>query len=441
MKADPGPPSYGFEPEIEHSIALACCSDPRFWATIGHYLDPRRLRVEAAQRLVEAAHHIAKMTGGGPSRPLVVVQRLSNLLQAGSLTIETINACKDLLLETELTQTDELLVVVAPVVQRVAYRDALEKVNAGFGNRTVDPEDAAAALDLVSKVGRPAQSVGGQSLQQIISHPNFVPQTKDPMLTMDIGVPEVDDELHGVERSTLSMFIGGTGAGKSIALAHVAVESMLAGHDVAYVTLEMSVIQTVQRVVRNLTNMSQREINIDVGEMHRRMRMLEAAQLGRLMVEYAEPGETSPRDVRKIISDYSKRFPNFSPRVIVVDFMDKLRCNRKASLYEDMLAVADGLRSIAVELDGWIWSASQANRKATKDAWIDVDAVADSLNKTRSADLVIGLGRTDEDESEGRIRFSVPKRREGEGANKKIGPIPWDAERGRVCIVSRTYPW
>ncbi len=215
------------------------------------------------------------------------------------------------------------------------------------------------------------------------------------------------------------------------------------GHHVLYVTLELSVVRVTQRLVRNLTDMTKREARIDPLLARTRFGAIcSMPGVGKIHVVYAEPLVSSPRDIRGFVDQAMREDPEFDPKVFVTDFMDKMRCNPKASLYEDMLAVADGLRSVAVDADGWAWTASQSDRKSTNRPWLDLDAVADSMNKIRSADLVIAIGRTDEDKATDQIRFSVPKRREGEGAHTRVGPIAWDPEHGRIAVVSdRSYPW
>jgi len=435
---------YPFEPTIELAIALACSCDPRFWSIVGHALDPERLKSADCKLIVQAVRAFAIVTGGGPSRPDIVVQRLLNMKDDGKLTEDAVRAAKDYLMEADLSGAivaEELAAVVVPIVKRVHYKEAVAATTAAFG-KDGNPEDAARLLEKVSQIGLRSTTSLGSSLDQVVNRPGFVKPPNDTKAMSSTGIQELDDAIGGgMERRALGLLVGGSGAGKSMALSTIVGQSLLDGRDTVLISLELGEDAQTRRLIRNLVDMTSMEMHLADSLWRDRLQLLKAHGLGRLMVAYMEPIVTSPRDIRALINNYCRTNPGFTPSVFVIDFLDKIRCNQKASLYEDMLAVTDGLRSIAVEADGWTWTASQSDRKSTTRPWLDIDAVADSMNKIRSADVVIGIGRTDDDKTNNMVRFSIPKRREGEGAHTRIGPIPWDPEHGRICVVTRNYPW
>lgn len=441
-KAAP-PPPYAFEDDIEQAVVLACCGEPRFYKAIGAALDPDRLRNPSAKMLVAAAHAIAHKTSQPPSWPSLATQHLATLMSQGKVTLDQLEDAKDYMLaalELPAVSTEELIASIVPIVQRVKHKEAIVEALDGFKNN-LSPADTAAAFESVAKLGKSAVTTV-QMIEDITGAADFFSDKEEEKLRF--GVQELDDAIEGgLEKQALGLIVGGSGAGKSMALAHASVEALLDGNDVLYVSLELSVNRVTQRLTRNLLDLTKREIRGDVAFAQKRLALVYATPtIGRFAVAYAEPLVTSPKDIRKIIEDSMRQNPGFNPNVFVVDFMDKLRVNPKASLYEDMLAVADGLRTLAVDFDGWTWTASQSDRKSTNRPWLDLDAVADSMNKIRSADLVIAVGRTEEDKQQDLIRFSIPKRREGEGAHTRVGPIAWDPEHGRIAVVSnRNYPW
>jgi hypothetical protein len=441
-KAAP-PPAYALEDDIEHAVVLASCSEPRFHQAIGKAIDPERLRDASAKLLVAAAHAVAAKTGRAPAWSAIPIQHLATLMSQGKVTLDQLNGAKDYLLDAmslPSVTVDDLISSVVPIIQRVLHKEAIVGALDGYKNNA-SPSDTAAAFDAVARLGKSAGSTTAL-IQSIVSDPDFFSAVPADMLRF--GIPELDDALGGgLEREALGLIVGGTGAGKSMALAHFAVEAMLCGHHVLYVTLELSPVRVTQRIVRNLIDMTKREAQIDPAlARHRFAKVMAMPGMGRIVVVEAPALVTNPRDIRTLSEQAMRSHPGFDPKVFVTDFMDKLRCNPKASLYDDMLAVADGLRSIATDADGWSLTASQSDRKSTGRPWLDLDAIADSMNKVRSADLVVAIGRTEEDQTTGQIRFSVPKRREGEGAYTRIGPIAWDPDHGRITVVSdRVYPW
>jgi DnaB-like helicase C terminal domain len=213
-------------------------------------------------------------------------------------------------------------------------------------------------------------------------------------------------------------------------------------HDTFYATLELGQVQTERRIYRNLLHMTQREMELDGGvEAQRRYKLLKGEGIGSFYVAYMDPHVTSPADIRAQVDELRRADRRWEPDVFVIDFIDKVRSNAKASVYEDQGVVADGLRGLAAEHDGWAFTASQTRRAKGANAWPDVNDIADSMNKTRSADVVVGIGRTDDDEINKQVRFSVPKRREGEGAHIRVGPLDFDPEHSRPVIGYRRNPW
>jgi KaiC/GvpD/RAD55 family RecA-like ATPase len=398
------------------------------------------MRTPEAQQVMASVRSISKATGGGPTNTAVVMQQMFTVSHSGKLSGEMLQRCRSFLVDAEehSIPSDELIAVVVPVIKRVHYMEVVKKATDGFA-KNIPPEIAAADFDVVARLGNAMLADTGL-LDLMVADDAFLIK-KDDEVTCKLGIDELDNNIGGLEKQALGLLVGGSGAGKSMALAHIAVESLYAGHDVAFITLELGRTQTGRRIFRNIVDMTQREINVAPVEARSRYAAAKAAGLGQLQVAYMEPIETNPRMIRQQLIELVRDNPTFNPKVICVDFVDKVRVNKSAKAYDDMLQVTDALRSIAVNLDGWMWTASQSTRQATGKAWLDLEAVADSMNKVRSADLVIGIGRTEEDEANGMVRFTVPKRREGEGAHQRVGPLPWDPAKGRICTISRVNPW
>lgn len=441
MREEPKKSTYPFEDEVLRRVALHCCTDPRFHAQIGHAVDPERLASPEARMLVAAAHTVAKKAGAGPEWHGTVLQHLATLSDAGKVTHAQLEACRDYLVDAaadDRVSSEELCSVVVPIVQRAAYKDVVVTALDAYKSNT-PAEDVAAAFQRVSTLGLARQTVA-HDFEDVVMAPDFF--CASTVVGLQLGIPEIDQALGTIESESLTLLVGGSGSGKSMALAHVTAHNMLLGRDAFFVTLELSVSRTSKRISRNLTDMGRREQEADPAIVRARLQALFDAGMGRVKVAYCEPQATSPKMIEELLDETMRSNPGWEPRLFVTDFLDKVRSNPKAGAYEDMLAVTDQLRQIAVDHDGWQVTASQSDRKSTGRPWLDLDAVADSMNKIRSADLVIGIGRTEDDQAQGLVRYSIPKRREGEGAHQHVGPLPWDPERGRiVAVTDRVYPW
>jgi hypothetical protein len=146
-------------------------------------------------------------------------------------------------------------------------------------------------------------------------------------------------------------------------------------------------------------------------------------------------------DIRRWLKE-REREVNFRPEVIVVDMGDHLvsRAGSDKRSYDEMRVVYSGIRELAVERDGWSWTASHVKTGNAGKKHIDVDQAADSAHKARLADLIIAMSATKEEMEEGTRRYATPKRREDE-SNRSCGPLPTDADRGRIACISRRLPW
>jgi archaellum biogenesis ATPase FlaH len=442
VKPKPPPLPYTLDDETERALAYAVSRSPQFYAKIGHAIDVDRLRSSIVKDVVTAAHALASRNSGhGVGWTGAVVQHLTTQMGAGKITLERVQDARELLMDAAVDlgdfDYDALALVVTPIVKGVRYKEVVQGAIAGL-KEGVDPHEFAVEFERVSKLGTVAPVERLQLVDVIDTIDLSKPEGRDLLTT---GIPDLDRALDGgLQRSTLMLFAGETGAGKSLALAHLCVDAVLAGRRAIYVTLEMSAEQVLRRMIRNLTDMTSRECDADPTEARRRTKAALASIKNRLSVTYMHPLVTSPRDIAKEVHETEQLWGEGCD-VLVVDFIDKLVDNPKASRYDDMLACTDGIRNIMVERTGWSATATQTNRQGIGKGWVGLNAIADSMNKVRSADLVIGIGRTEDDQQAEEVRFTVSKRRDGEGAHAQVGPVAWDPEHGRICIVDRPAHW
>ena len=426
-------------PEIERELVLALCCDQQVFSALGRAVDAERLNSRAHKTLVIAAKAVESRTGVGPIAFDQVIQEVHSLYAAGSKTFDELSECREVLGSGRTLGTDEVISSVAPVLQRDAHTAAAKQATVDYQNK-VDPAETARRFEEVGKIGK-LKNRDTVSADVALLDPKMFEPRKDSGL-FRLGIDELDSQLDGIEKHSLTLFMGATGAGKSISLAHVAAEALFCGHDVYYVTLELGRMVSLKRVYKNLTHMTGSEMSLDGGaEMRRRWALLKGEGMGTLYCAFMDAHMTSPADIKAEVKAQRRLDRKWSPTVFVVDFVDKVRASAKASLYEDQAVVVDGLRSLAVDNDGWTFTASQTRREKGNNAWPDVNDIADSMNKVRSADVVIGIGRTDDDEANKQVRFSVPKRREGEGAHSRVGPLDFDPEHGRMVTGQRKNPW
>ena len=440
-------PRYGFTADFEGIVVLALLTMPRFYELAGYAIKPPAMNSGSAAKLVVAAQSVSERGGGsGCSSSIFAIQHLRGLHDDGQLTQEELDECADYLDWAEenvsIPDVESLVQEVTPYLKRVGYREALERAIDGFG-KSANPGDAADAFSEVERIGSKGYGLGQRLMgteEQIIASVRSFTEGRMPT-----GIYDLDQALRGgLEKKGMGMVVAPSGAGKSLFLCHVSVEALIRSQNVAYVTLELSEEQVCQRIFANLTDMTKEELSEDVPEGAHRMRQWQLDGLGDFRVIYQTPQSTTTAMIRAWLRALEKE-GDFVPDLLVVDYADKLVSSMtgsdKKNSYKEMELVYEDLRSMMVDRDGRVWTASQAKGDAEHKSRVTQKHTADSQMKNRVVDLNIGLARTVEDEANGQVRFRVNKRRDDEGF-QEIGPIDWDAARGRIAMtIGREQPW
>lgn len=433
---------YGFHPLTEAALATLCSSRPAFYARIGAALDPDSLVSVPARWSVKAVQEIVRETGNPPGSAVLVLQRLQRWSESGKVLYEEVaevNAMFDAAEDVGLPAEDGLLAEVVPVVQkRLQHLRTLDLISSH------DPsglDKVIAGLEEVTNLGRPvaAATIGSR----VGSGTRATIQSIRNLERLSVGVMELDRAMNeGLWRGALGLAVGGTGAGKSVMLSHIAAESLLGGKTVLLATLELPQPMIHARIAANLLGQP-----IDAllnGGSDAALSKLEAIcslSKGDLVVNDFAPHTTTVKDLRLWVDSYEKETGR-KVDLLAVDYADKLasslkdREEKSASQYAAQRDVYQNLRALAVDKNIWLWTASQARRqteKKSKTYKLDSDDVSDSLHKSREADLIVTINVRDDGKN---LLFHVPKNRMGT-SGESAGPIPHDFSLGRIGPVNR----
>jgi len=427
---------YNLDPAFENAVLVMCCTNPRFWSRIGYALDPNLMNSPHAKVLLETVRQIAAETGRGPKESLIVIQRLTRKKDEGKISpkqiadiVDMIDAVEDLGLPDEDLVVNELVPIVQRRLQSAAVLTAHDEfARRGDFTRTVELLEKAQQLGRFERIS--GSRLGVQSFAEIerVRNLNRLPT----------GVLELNLRLNdGLARGQLGVWLGDSGAGKSIALVDQAAEGVRKQLFVGLATLELPESVQLARLIANLTGIPTNdiiELDHKRDEAKRRMSIM-APHIGSCSVADFPPHATTVRDLIQWIeqeeNDLGRRMD-----LLIVDYADKLHEPRvkDGNGYIEMRYVYEGLRrDIAVARNMWVWTASQAGRPDKASAKrIDLHHVADSMHKVRVADLVISLNVRDDGQM---IEFYVAKNRTG-ASRFSVGPVVTDYERGRLTVHS-----
>lgn len=229
------------------------------------------------------------------------------------------------------------------------------------------------------------------------------------------GVTKLDERLYhrGWGRKELSILMGGAKAGKSTGLLWFAKNAAAVGHNVLYVTLEMSCEIAAERIDAAISHIEMSELERNIVTIEDLVKTA-AKKAGKLiMVEYPA-GTLTPTGLYRLIESYAAQGIRFD--MIVPDYLDLMTPDyRTDSTTENSKNIYTGTRAIAQEEDLAMLSATQTNREGFKSVTAKAEHAADDFNKIRIADLTISINATDEEieRNEARLFFAASRNQRG----------------------------
>lgn len=217
-------------------------------------------------------------------------------------------------------------------------------------------------------------------------------RAEDAMVRIPTMIGNLDDFLtgKGLPTKSLNLVAARSGLGKSAALVHLCKIAALAKRfNALYITLELSKDYVEDRFDASLTETSMGSL---VGnEKYLQTKFNKKREWGEIRVIESVPGKLSVSHIERIL-DRLKREKNFEPKLVCVDYADLMKFNRARK--ERWLELGDlfiGLRSIAVERDIVLWTASQINREGVDFA--SGETLAGSDEKLATCDFAISINR------------------------------------------------
>jgi replicative DNA helicase len=248
------------------------------------------------------------------------------------------------------------------------------------------------------------------------------------------GWKAIDHKLYGgLNRGEITIFAGGSGAGKSLFLQNFAVNWVLAGMNVVYLSLELSEQLISMRLDAMVSGFSTRDILRNVDEVDLKVRM-KAKGAGKLRVKQM-PNGINANDIRVFLREYEIQC---GERVdcLLVDYLDLMMpISNKVSpsdLFVKDKYVSEELRNLAVERQLLMVTASQLNRGAVEEIEFDHHHIAGGISKIQTADNVVGIFTSNAMRERGRYQIQFMKTRSSAGVGTKVD-LKFDPDTLRIA--------
>lgn len=203
----------------------------------------------------------------------------------------------------------------------------------------------------------------------------------------------------GFQKKTMFGVIAGTNVGKSFMLCHMTGSMVRNGYNVLYVSLEMSEAQMGNRIDANLMDVTTDDIEHMSKEryMERIRKVRDRCGSGRMIIKQYPSTSCTIRTIEGLLKElWAKK--GFKPDVLVLDYlgiMSSIHVKDKSNLYVLGKSVAEEVRSLAIEHDLLVLTASQFNRGGNDNTEVTIKDIADSMGIAMTLDNAVALIRTE----------------------------------------------
>ncbi len=217
----------------------------------------------------------------------------------------------------------------------------------------------------------------------------------------------------GLSGGELGILLAPTGGGKSMGLVKFASNAMLEGKKVVYYSLEMKEEKIGHRFDAALNNIPLKYVT-EYSDKIRETSLYLKNKGAELFIKEFPTGTATVNSLKSHLQSLERDF-GIKPDVVFVDYADIMKSTSDYSERRyNLTSIYESLRALAMELNIPIWTATQANREAINSPKFDLKVISESLGKAQTADVILGIGRTEEDKADRKAKMMILKNRNGE---------------------------
>ena len=236
------------------------------------------------------------------------------------------------------------------------------------------------------------------------------------------GWKGIDQKLYGgLNRGEITVFAGGSGAGKSLFLQNFGVNWSLAGLNGVYISLELSEQLISMRLDSMVSGHATREIMRNIEDVDLKVRM-KGKGAGKFRVKQM-PSGINANDIRAFLREYEIQ-SGVKVDALLVDYLDLMMPVAAKISAENLFVkdkyVSEELRNLAVERKLLLVTASQLNRAAVEEIEFDHSHIAGGISKINTSDNVIGIFTSNAMRERGRYQIQFMKTRSSSGVGSKV---------------------
>lgn len=237
------------------------------------------------------------------------------------------------------------------------------------------------------------------------------------------GWRDLDKKLYGgYTEGSLNIFVGQSGAGKSLFLMNTALNFVEQGLDCLYVTYELSEKLCAMRVDAMTTGFGTKDIFKNLSDVELRVVTYAKKHRGSLQIKQMLNGSTT-NDIRAYIKEYEIQTGR-KIKGLIVDYLDLMmpytvKVSPENAFVKDKY-IAEELRNLGAELNCVVVTASQFNRGSHETTDFGHAHIAGGISKINTADNVFGIFITNTMRESGRYQLQMLKTRSSSGVGSRV---------------------
>ena len=241
----------------------------------------------------------------------------------------------------------------------------------------------------------------------------------------------------GLPNKTLNIALAGTGVGKSLFMCHMAAASLMDGHNVLYITMEMAEEKIAERIDANLLNIGIQDItDLPRPMFDSKVDSIAKKTQGSLIIKEYPTASAHSGHFKSLLNELALK-KSFKPDIIFVDYLNicassRYRANSNVNSYSYIKAIAEELRGLAVESNLPIVSATQTTRSGFGSSDVELTDTSESFGLPATADLMFALISTEELEGLNQILVKQLKNRYNDPTMNKRFVVGIDRAKMRL---------
>ena len=241
----------------------------------------------------------------------------------------------------------------------------------------------------------------------------------------------------GLPNKTLNIALAGTGVGKSLFMCHMAAASLMDGHNVLYITMEMAEEKIAERIDANLLNIGIQDItDLPRPMFDSKVDSIAKKTQGSLIIKEYPTASAHSGHFKSLLNELALK-KSFKPDIIFVDYLNicassRYRAGSNVNSYSYIKAIAEELRGLAVESNLPIVSATQTTRSGFGSSDVELTDTSESFGLPATADLMFALISTEELEGLNQILVKQLKNRYNDPTMNKRFVVGIDRAKMRL---------